>query len=185
VVQKILSVLEEAEDPEINDYFENFMKDLPVHYDPESDEAIKELENEDLLLDIDSDDEDSDKDLFENTEPVDGEGEKLSALKKVCDCSLFLICFLNEITVASHCHQNLLISSAAPDLSKHCYKILQGREDSRNRISCRKPHGHPRCENTLELYPRHDQACSCSPKSKYSALGMSLTLFPFLIFVLC
>jgi hypothetical protein len=61
VVQKILAALDEADNPDLNDYFEQYMKNLPVYYDADNDEALKEFENEDLLLDADDlDDEDSD-----------------------------------------------------------------------------------------------------------------------------
>jgi len=82
VVQKILSALGEADDPEIKDYFEEFMKDVPIHYDADNDEALKEFENKE---DIDTDDDDDlDDDLF--TKPVEAEpmAEKSSALQKVC-----------------------------------------------------------------------------------------------------
>jgi hypothetical protein len=96
VMQKILSTLDEADNPDDNDYFEQFMKNLPIHYDPDKDEALKELENEDLLLDADSDEEDSDKDLFADPKPENLNGEeqillKFSALKKVRTVIFFLI----------------------------------------------------------------------------------------------
>lgn len=84
VVQQTLAALGEAEDPELKDYFEEFMKDLPVHYDADNDEALKEFENEE---DVDTDDEeDSDDGLL--TKPVTQEEEEIveksSALQKVC-----------------------------------------------------------------------------------------------------
>lgn len=92
MVQKILSVLKEAEDPDVNDYFENFMKDLPVHYDPDTDEALKEFEDEDLRLDLNSDDEDSENDLFANPECGEEEiTENLSSLKKVHILTFFFL----------------------------------------------------------------------------------------------
>ncbi|KDR65759.1 hypothetical protein GALMADRAFT_1362644 [Galerina marginata CBS 339.88] len=86
VIQKILSVLDEADNPDDNDYFEQFMKNLPIHYDPDKDEALKEFEDKDLLLAVDSDDKDSDKDLLAVPAPEDGEEPilvNLSALKKL------------------------------------------------------------------------------------------------------
>jgi len=84
VVQKILAVLDEADDPELNDYYE-MMKDLPVHYDADNDEALKEFENE--KDDFSEDDwEDSDDELMKETEAT-GEtstGKKApSTLQKV------------------------------------------------------------------------------------------------------
>jgi hypothetical protein len=47
VVQKILSVLNDAEDPDVkDDYLPN--KDLPIHYDPDSDPDVRDLEEEEF-----------------------------------------------------------------------------------------------------------------------------------------
>ena len=45
VVQKILAVLNEADDPEIVDYYLP-NKDLPFHYDPDGDPDLRDLEEE-------------------------------------------------------------------------------------------------------------------------------------------
>ena len=95
MVQKILAALDEANDPDLIDYFQQYMKSLPVHYDADNDEALKELENEDLILDAnDSNDDDSDNGLFQVVEPKDGEEvlEKSTALKKVHTQGLFFHC---------------------------------------------------------------------------------------------
>ena len=95
VVQKILAALDEANDLDLIDYFQQYMKSLPVHYNADNDEALKELENEDLILDAnDSNDDDSDNGLFQVVEPKDGEEvlEKSTALKKVHTQGLFFHC---------------------------------------------------------------------------------------------
>lgn len=45
VVQTILKYLDEADDPNLVDYYET-MKNLPVHYNPDEDEELKEMEQE-------------------------------------------------------------------------------------------------------------------------------------------
>ncbi|KZP28151.1 hypothetical protein FIBSPDRAFT_729779 [Athelia psychrophila] len=52
VVQTLLKELDEAEVPDINNYF-NMMKSLPVHYNPNNDEDLQEMEGEDFA-DLDS-----------------------------------------------------------------------------------------------------------------------------------
>ncbi|KAH9015122.1 hypothetical protein EDB83DRAFT_2232795, partial [Lactarius deliciosus] len=47
VVQKILSVAKEADDPQIQDYYERLNKQFPVHYDLGEDEELQDFENED------------------------------------------------------------------------------------------------------------------------------------------
>jgi len=85
VVQKILSVLDEADDPDLHDYYET-MKDLPIHYNGDNDEALKEFESEENTFSED-DGEDSDEEFLREPE-ADGtaqsSGKKvLSALQKV------------------------------------------------------------------------------------------------------
>ncbi|KAH9011702.1 hypothetical protein EDB83DRAFT_2171948, partial [Lactarius deliciosus] len=46
VAQKILSVAKEVDDPEFQDYYEHLNKQFPVHYDPDSDEELRDFENE-------------------------------------------------------------------------------------------------------------------------------------------
>lgn len=63
VVQKILAALEEADDPDIHDYYS---KDVPFHYNPDDDQDLKDLENEDdsgFASDIE--DEEDDDEIFE------------------------------------------------------------------------------------------------------------------------
>ncbi|KAJ7813036.1 hypothetical protein B0H14DRAFT_2605350 [Mycena olivaceomarginata] len=45
VVQKILATLNEADDPQMVDYYLP-NKDLPFHYDPDNDPDLRDLENE-------------------------------------------------------------------------------------------------------------------------------------------
>ncbi|KAH8993544.1 hypothetical protein EDB86DRAFT_2805510, partial [Lactarius hatsudake] len=47
VIQKILSVAKEADDPEIQDYYECLNKQFPVHYNLREDEELQDFENED------------------------------------------------------------------------------------------------------------------------------------------
>ncbi|KAF5378354.1 hypothetical protein D9615_002986 [Tricholomella constricta] len=80
VVQKILSVLEEADDPDVIDYYD---KALPFHYEPEDDDY-----GDDDDLDGDGADDDEDweedfmRDLISRKVGEDGE-EGLSALQKL------------------------------------------------------------------------------------------------------
>lgn len=77
VVQCILKYLDEAEDPDLVDYYET-MKSLPVHYRPEDDEELREMEQEDLkgLENVEGDDEVSSDELPE-------EAASLSPVKEV------------------------------------------------------------------------------------------------------
>lgn len=81
VVQAILAAIEEAEDPDIQDYFLS-NKDLPIHYDPSLDDTLCELENEVFEDREDSEQfnqEREDERLLEDT----GEYQGLSVIKKV------------------------------------------------------------------------------------------------------
>ncbi|EKM48650.1 uncharacterized protein PHACADRAFT_108524 [Phanerochaete carnosa HHB-10118-sp] len=67
VVQKILHELSEADDPALRDYYEEFAKHEPFHYNPEEDGDLKALEAEDEELDDGEDSSDSeDDDEFED-----------------------------------------------------------------------------------------------------------------------
>ena len=46
VVQKMLSVAKEVDDPEFQDYYEQLNKQFPVHYDLASDEELRDFESE-------------------------------------------------------------------------------------------------------------------------------------------
>ncbi|KAF8186575.1 hypothetical protein K438DRAFT_1033042 [Mycena galopus ATCC 62051] len=48
VVQKMLAVLEEADDPDVVDYYLS-NKDLPFHYDPDTDAELRDLEDEQFV----------------------------------------------------------------------------------------------------------------------------------------
>lgn len=50
VVQTLLKELDKADDPTTNDNFES-MKKMPVHYSPDDDEDLQEMETEDLDVD--------------------------------------------------------------------------------------------------------------------------------------
>lgn len=81
-VQQILSSISEAESPNSTDYFD---KSLPVHYSPETDEVLAEMENED------QDDDEMDAAQMEEIEEADSlfmqiltaGKDSLSPLKKV------------------------------------------------------------------------------------------------------
>jgi len=83
VVQKLLSALDEADDPDVNDYFD---KDLPIHYDVDKDEAQIELEEERLNdgeVDAEAMEEGEEEDkVF--MEVISDQEKKLSPVKKVC-----------------------------------------------------------------------------------------------------
>jgi hypothetical protein len=46
VVQKMLSVAKEVDDPDFQDYYEHLNKQFPVHYDLDGDEELHDFENE-------------------------------------------------------------------------------------------------------------------------------------------
>ena len=83
VVQKLLSALDEADDPDVNDYFD---KDLPIRYDVDKDEAQIELEEERLNdgeVDAEAMEEGEEEDkVF--MEVISDQEKKLSPVKKVC-----------------------------------------------------------------------------------------------------
>jgi hypothetical protein len=80
VVQKLLATLEEAVDPNIEDTYKD-AKDLPVHYDPETDRELAEFEREVFQKkDSESTEEEGDGLLMAALGP---EYEKLSPVQKV------------------------------------------------------------------------------------------------------
>lgn len=62
VVQKLLSMLDEADDPDVEDYYIP-NKDLPFHYDPKDDPDLRDMEDE-----VFAEKEDDDEDEEENEE---------------------------------------------------------------------------------------------------------------------
>ena len=86
VVQAILSVLGEAEDPDIVDYY-MADKTAPLHYDLEKDEDQCDLENNAIAVNADSEMDIDDLDL----ELVDGEADlaQTSPLERVCSFHFF------------------------------------------------------------------------------------------------
>jgi hypothetical protein len=110
VVQAMLHAINEAEDPDVNDYFE-LHKSEPIHLDDESAEKLygivdEEMKDSELPEGVEDDDDDddgdwSDKELHDLIEVVadkraaDAEARRqsASAIKKVCivcvwDCLL-------------------------------------------------------------------------------------------------
>lgn len=81
VVQKILAALEEADDPDVFDYYE-VMKDIPIHYNINEDKELKVLENEEYEPEDEADDpENSSEELFDKEE-IEKDANS-SPLKKV------------------------------------------------------------------------------------------------------
>ena len=76
VVQAILAALDEADDPDVIDYFN---KDLPIHYDANEDEVQQNLECEEFG----EDDKEIEEEEEEEEEAAGVSWEELSALKKV------------------------------------------------------------------------------------------------------
>ena len=111
------------------------MKVLPVHYDADNDEALKEFENE--KGDFGEDDgEDSDEELLKETvtEPPQAEatgktstGKKtLSTLQKVCihlrNFTFHSSCSLITYNLAPfNCHEDFLITSTSSSIPVHCH----------------------------------------------------------------
>ena len=48
VVQKMLSVAKEVDDPDFQDYYEQLNKQFPVHYDVDRDEELRDFETEEV-----------------------------------------------------------------------------------------------------------------------------------------
>jgi hypothetical protein len=84
VVQKIPALLEEANDPDIVDYYTS-NKDQPIHYDPEDDEDLQALENEVDVEDEGKLEEEEDADESFMWELLMDSSKKLSALQKVSE----------------------------------------------------------------------------------------------------
>ena len=82
VVQKFLSELFEADDPMLHDYYEEWNKHLPFHYDTESDEENQRFEFEGLRASIGEPVGPQDS---EGSEAEDGEGSEDDALEALLD----------------------------------------------------------------------------------------------------
>lgn len=86
VVQKILSELDEADDPALRDYYEA-NKHLPIHYDPNEDEEIQAFHNEaDENVESDSEDdgdEEEEEDLEDDLLNDPNQPGARTAVKKV------------------------------------------------------------------------------------------------------
>ena len=83
IVQAILAELNEADDPEQDDYYIP-NKHIPFHYDPDDDEEVQQMENEEDEVDGgDDDDEEFVELLHMNLEDKELEG----ALDSVVDLS--------------------------------------------------------------------------------------------------
>jgi len=88
IVQAILAELNEADDPEQDDYYIP-NKHIPFHYDPDNDEEVQQMENEEDEVDGgDDDDEEFVELLHMNLEDKELEGAldsvvNLSEVKKV------------------------------------------------------------------------------------------------------
>lgn len=99
IVQKILSYIQEADDPDIVDYFKE-NGELPVHVDEDEDEEVIAFEAEGAAErngnTVDDDDDDDDETRGESSElnmdevmaDIRASAQNLSALKKVCDISV-------------------------------------------------------------------------------------------------
>lgn len=81
VVQKILATLNEADDPEVVDYYLP-NKDLPIHYSPDDDPNLRDLENEQFPSTPEEEDEEEDPELEVMTEMAE-DLANLSPLQKV------------------------------------------------------------------------------------------------------
>lgn len=116
VVQKILKeLLEIDEDPEDNDYF-MFSKHLPIHYDPDDDEDVTEMEGQDAAeadAGYGSDGGDEDDDADEVSPSSIG-----TAVKKVRNFS-FLQCLYSETCTPApyYLSKNCQFSSASKRVS--------------------------------------------------------------------
>ncbi|KAF8887998.1 hypothetical protein CPB85DRAFT_1441597 [Mucidula mucida] len=84
IIQKILAVYAEAEDPDIEDYY-NTDKAGPMHYNPKLDKELQKMELEAICNDDKVPLKDKDKDFLKSLygTGLNLEGEKLSPLKKI------------------------------------------------------------------------------------------------------
>ncbi|KAF8182136.1 hypothetical protein K438DRAFT_1724989 [Mycena galopus ATCC 62051] len=82
VVQKILATLNEADDPDVIDYYLP-NKDLPFHYDPDTDTDLRDLETEEIPQSTDGQAEDEEDDEVEVMTAMADDLAKLSPLQKV------------------------------------------------------------------------------------------------------
>jgi hypothetical protein len=122
VVQKILAVLDEADDPEVVDYYLP-NKDLPFHYDPESDTDLRDLESE-RCIPLVEDEADEETGAATMTEMA-AELASLSPLQKVRrDFSSHNV--LITRTAPSYHNENLCVSPATSPIQDYCRCHLQG-----------------------------------------------------------
>jgi hypothetical protein len=120
VVQTLLKQLNEAEDPDVLDWFEA-NKHLPIHYDGDEDEEVKAMEDEDL-----AEAEDGSIEIGEILkDELPKEAATLSVVKKVTYFVLFLTAYSNSFISAPHyCQQDCRIPSTPSALQKVCEKAL-------------------------------------------------------------
>lgn len=127
-VQKILSTIDEAEDPTTSDYFD---KSVPLHYDPDTDEMVQEMEDEGKgdrsgdLKDIDSDDDEAERIFIQQLTQGD---ESLSPLKKVRKQRTYQIHALTPCfyVASSTRHEDCIFTPETTPISQDCSKGLQG-----------------------------------------------------------
>jgi hypothetical protein len=125
VVQKLLSTLNEATDPDLEDYYLR-NKDLPFHYDPEDDPDLRDMEQEVFNEDLDEEDDAEESAASFMTAAGAGELEKLTPLQKVRDIVGKYHSDLN-VAATTLCDEDLFFSPTPEALQNDCATNLQGR----------------------------------------------------------
>jgi hypothetical protein len=122
VVQTLLKQLNEAEDPDILDWFDA-NKHLPIHYDGDEDEDVKAMEAEDLAEAEDGNTEIDE--ILKDELPKDV--ASLSVVKKAGCCIRTIpnSCSQPLIVAASHRQQDRCIAATPSALQKVCKEALQ------------------------------------------------------------
>jgi hypothetical protein len=122
VVQKILAALGEADDPLVNDeYLPN--KDLPIHYDPDTDHVLNELERERFPAAPESADADSEDDAAELLTALAEEFKNMSPLQKVSTRLPRIVAIRPHqlfLAATHHDHKNLLFSPTSQAVPSSC-----------------------------------------------------------------
>ena len=126
IIQALLASLNEAEDPDINDYYIP-NKHLPFHYDPDDDDEVQQMEAEDEE-EGDEEDEEFTELLHIELENKELEGELnakvvyISKVKKVSYICLVLVKQLTHECYPLTCNhqEDLLITPTSQMLPSNC-----------------------------------------------------------------
>lgn len=122
IVQAFLHALDEADDPDIIDYFD---KEIPIHYSAEADVDQVALEAEDLDS-VEESDETEDSDDME-TELIDSV-HRQSPLKRISQTAYnHAICQTNRLSPSAplYYNENCILATTPPPFPKNQPRSLQ------------------------------------------------------------